>query len=122
MDLWIEGFGLAMIWLGVVLRLLVIRTLGPYFTVDVTIRENHRLKTDGFYKHLRHPSYTASLISFAGFGLALNNWLSFVVVFLPVLFVFVIRIRIEEQVLIEKFGSEYLDFQKSTNALIPFIY
>jgi len=121
-DSWLPNSGLVMIWLGVILRFCVIRSLGQFFTVDVTIRENHRLKTNGFYKYMRHPSYTASLISFAGFGLALNNWLSLLVVTLPVVIVFIVRIRIEELVLIEKFGNEYLKYRKSTRALIPFIY
>jgi protein-S-isoprenylcysteine O-methyltransferase Ste14 len=119
---WMPITGLVMIWFGVILRFYVIRTLGSFFTVDVTIRENHLLKTNGCYKYLRHPSYSAALVSFTGFGLALNNWFSLLMVTLPVFFVFIVRIRIEEQVLIEKFGEAYLDYRKSTWAVIPFIY
>src|SRR5580704_2309127 len=41
--------GLLLIIAGIVLRLIIISTLGQFFTVDVTIRQHHKLKTDGFY-------------------------------------------------------------------------
>ncbi|MEO8852326.1 MAG: isoprenylcysteine carboxylmethyltransferase family protein [Ginsengibacter sp.] len=59
--------GIAIIILGIILRLIAVASLGKFFTVDVTIRQNHRLKKDGIYKYLRHPSYFASLLSFIGF-------------------------------------------------------
>ncbi|MHA2328707.1 MAG: methyltransferase family protein, partial [Candidatus Hodarchaeales archaeon] len=33
-----------------------------------------------------------------------------------------IRIQIEESMLIEKFGDEYEEYKKNTKKLIPFIY
>lgn len=41
---------------------------GEFFTVQVAIKEDHQLKTDGYYTNVRHPSHTASLLSFIGFG------------------------------------------------------
>lgn len=119
---WIRYAGLALMILGIVFRMLVIKTLGRMFTVDVTIREGHKLKKDGFYKIVRHPSYSASLISFMGFGISLNNWISFFLVAVASSSVFLYRIRIEEDALIKQFGSEYTDYRKSTKAIIPFIY
>ncbi len=118
----IEYFGLFLVYLGIILRLAIIKTLGHFFTVDVTIKQNHRLKKDGFYKHLRHPSYSASLLSFIGFGISLNNLISLTLVFILILTAFIIRIKVEERTLIEHFGSEYLDYKKTTKAIIPFIY
>lgn len=114
--------GLIIILAGLLIRLRVITTLGRYFTVDVTIKQNHKIKKEGFYKYLRHPSYSASLLSFAGFGISLNNWISLIIVTVLVLIAFIIRIKIEEKVLIGHFGTEYLDYKKKTKAIIPFIY
>ena len=114
--------GLAVIFAGIVLRIAAIITLGRFFTVDVTIRKDHQLKKDGLYKYLRHPSYFASLLSFVGFGISLNNWLSLTLVTVSVIIVFINRIKIEEKILIEQFGTEYLQYKKTTNGLIPFIY
>jgi protein-S-isoprenylcysteine O-methyltransferase Ste14 len=118
----IKYVGLGIIWLGILLRLIVIISLGKSFTVDVTIRQNHQLKKDGFYKYLRHPSYLASLLSFIGLGIALNNWISLCLITLAILAIFVVRIRIEEKALLDQFGSEYAEYKKGTYALIPFIY
>jgi len=114
--------GLTTIFAGILLRMIVVRSLGRYFTVDVTIREGHKLKTDGFYKYLRHPSYFASLLSFVGFGISLNNWISLVLVTVAITTVFIIRISIEEKVLIDQFGEEYLEYNRSTKGLIPFVW
>ncbi|MFT4030783.1 MAG: isoprenylcysteine carboxylmethyltransferase family protein [Siphonobacter sp.] len=118
----IQYVGLIVIIAGMVLRLTVIASLGSFFTVDVTIRENHTLKKDGFYRYLRHPSYFASLLSFVGFGLSLNNWISFLIVVVAIVGAFRYRIKVEEQALINQFGQDYLDYKKSTKGLIPFLF
>jgi len=118
----IEYFGLSLIFLGIILRLIIIKSLGNFFTVNVTIKSNHILKKDGFYKYLRHPSYASSILSFIGFGISLNNLFSLVLILTLIFITFVIRIKVEEKVLIEHFGSEYLDYIKTTKKIIPFIY
>ena len=121
-DPWGQYIGVGVIALGLVLRLLAIYSLGQFFTVDVTIRPNHSIKKDGLYKYLRHPSYAASLLSFIGMGITFNNWLSLWLLVTAVLVVFINRIRVEEAVLIDHFGAEYLAYKKATRGLIPFIY
>ena len=121
-EILISYVGLFIIVVGMAIRFVSIWTLGKYFTVDVTIRDDHKLKKDGFYKIIRHPSYSGSLLTFLGFGLTLGNYLSLLIVFLPVLAVFLYRINIEEKALIYNFKNEYTEYQKKTKKLIPFIY
>lgn len=118
----LEFIGLAIIVLGMLIRFIAVKQLGRFFTVDVTIREDHQLLQTGLYKFLRHPSYTGSLLSFFGFGLSLNNWISLLLVFLPTLYAMIHRINIEEKVLTEQFGKQYLDYISKTKRLIPFLY
>ena len=118
----IRYFGLGIIVSGIILRFVSIITLGRFFTVDVTIREGHQLKKDGLYAFLRHPSYFASLLSFIGFGISLNNWISLVVITASIITVFIIRIRVEEKVLTEQFGEEYIYYKKHVKGLIPFVW
>ena len=105
-----------------VLRFISIRTLGKLFTVDVTIRTDHKLKKDGVYRRIRHPAYSGSLLSFIGFGLSLNNWLSLSFVTILITIAFLHRIKIEEKLLTDKFGADYLDYKRKTYRLIPWIY
>jgi protein-S-isoprenylcysteine O-methyltransferase Ste14 len=114
--------GLALILIGILLRILVIRSLGKAFTADITIRKNHTLKTDGPYSIVRHPSYAASLLSFIGFGFSLNNWLSLVLITTLIIIAFLHRIKIEEEALLQAFGDEYLQYQQRTSKLIPYLF
>ncbi len=114
--------GTIIILIGIIIRFIAIKQLGRFFTVNVTIRDEHKLIRSGFYKYLRHPSYTGSLLSFFGFGLSLNNWLSLVIVFLPILFAFIYRMNIEENVLSEQFGKQYQEYISKTKRIIPFVY
>lgn len=119
---WILYLGELFILAGIIFRYMIIRSLGKYFTVDVTIRQDHKIKKEGFYKYLRHPSYSFSLLTSLGLGLYLNNWLSLIFAFIPPFLAFAYRIKVEEQALVEQFGDEYIEYRKSTKKLIPFIY
>ncbi len=114
--------GLLIITLGMFFRFYSIVSLGKLFTVDVTIRKNHRLKQDGVYRFIRHPSYLGSIVSFLGFGISLNNWISLIIIVVMVTVAMLNRIRVEERLLLEQFGSEYSDYMKKTYRLLPFIY
>lgn len=114
--------GIFLIIVGVIIRAWAIISLWKSFTVDVAIDENQKLKTNGLYKLIRHPSYLGNLISFIGLGLSFNNILSFLVIASLVISAFLYRIRIEEKVLSQNFGQEYTDYMKKTKKLIPFIF
>ena len=114
--------GISLVVLGIIIRFFAVRSLGKMFTVDVTIREGHALNTSGMYAFLRHPSYSGSLISFMGFGLAQDNWLGFALIVIPVFISFVYRANIEEKVLIEAFGNDYIEYKKRSKRFFPFIY
>ncbi len=118
----IKLIGLIIIVLGVIFRFIAIKQLGRFFTVNVTIRNDHQLIQSGLYKYLRHPSYCGSLISFLGFGISLNNWLSIIFIIIPYSLAVMYRIKVEEKVLTEQFGKQYLDYKKHTKRIIPFIY
>jgi protein-S-isoprenylcysteine O-methyltransferase Ste14 len=114
--------GMGMIVAGMIFRFIAVYTLGRYFTVNVTIRTDHKIIQQGLYKYLRHPSYLGSVFSFFGNGFALNNWYGMFIVFIPVLLAFMNRMRVEEELLISNFGQEYIDYKKRTWRLIPFVY
>ena len=118
----IPYIGLSLIVFGMIFRFFAIWTLGQLFTVEVTIREKHQVKRDGLYKYIRHPSYTGMIISFIGFGLSLNNWLSLFIIIAPVMGSVLYRIKIEEISLVKHFGQEYIAYTKGTKRLIPWIF
>ena len=114
--------GIALIVIGIVVRVVAIATLGRMFTVQVTIQQDHQLIDRGIYSKVRHPSYTGSLLSFAGLGLAFGNWLSLALVLLGALVGLLYRIRVEEAALLGHFGDQYRAYSARTKRLIPGIY
>jgi protein-S-isoprenylcysteine O-methyltransferase Ste14 len=114
--------GIVLIVAGIIIRWVAILTLKRQFTVNVAIREGHRLVTHGIYRFARHPSYTGGLLSFLGLGVAFGSYISVVVIVVPIFAVFLYRIRIEERVLLDNFGAEYESYCASTKRLIPFVY
>lgn len=118
----VPHLGLFLIIAGMIFRFISIWSLGRFFTVDVTIRRNHQLIKDGLYRLIRHPSYAGSVMSFIGFGLSLNNWISLIIIIISITYAMLNRIKIEEKVLIDHFGSEYTEYIKNTYRLIPWIY
>lgn len=114
--------GIALVLIGVVIRAVAIVTLGRFFTVNVAIQKEHELIERGMYRHLRHPSYLGSLLSFFGVGLAMGNWLSLAIAFLVPFFAISYRMAVEERALINHFGDRYRDYAHRTKRLIPRIY
>jgi len=114
--------GLLLIILGLAVRWTAILTLKRYFTVDVSIAGNHQIIKKGIYRIIRHPAYAGSLLSFLGLGLSFSNWLSTAVILIPIGAAFLYRIRVEERVLSEVFGEEYVKYCKTTKRLVPGVY
>lgn len=121
MPLLFYNIGIVLIFIGLALRWVAILTLKKSFTVNVAVSEEQTIIRNGVYKSIRHPSYLGSLISFLGLGLAFGNWLTTVVIFLPICTAFLHRIRIEEAALGNAF-PEYAEYMKQTKRLVPRVY
>jgi protein-S-isoprenylcysteine O-methyltransferase len=119
---YVSAAGLALLCAGTALRWAAIRALWSYFTVNVSILEGQRVVRRGPYRWVRHPSYTGLLLRYLGFGLALANWLSAALIFLPLLAATLYRIRVEEAALGEHFGGEYAAYARETKRLVPGLY
>ena len=114
--------GFALMLVGISIRWVAIHTLGRFFTRTVTVMDDHRIIRSGLYRHLRHPSYAGCLLGDLGLGMAYSNWLSIVIIFVPILAASLYRIRVEEDALLENFGNEYIEYARSTKRLIPKVY
>jgi len=118
----LKPLGFVFILAGVFFRLMVVRSLGRAFTVDLSVTEGQSLHNTGFHRHVRHPSYAFSLLSFLGFGLSLGNGLSLLVAFIPPFLAFRYRIRVEEALLLRHFGEAYSAYMRRTKRLLPWLY
>jgi protein-S-isoprenylcysteine O-methyltransferase len=122
LELPLAWVGLAFILFGLAIRWVAILTLRQYFTVNVAILPDHRIVRTGLYRHIRHPSYSGSILSFVGLGLALGNWIALAFLSVSITSAFIWRIQIEERALVQEFGPQYEDYCRATRRLIPWIY
>lgn len=83
--------------------------------------DNPRLVTHGIYSYIRHPYYMGGILIGVGSQLAFGSLLGLALMSLPILLTIWI-VPFEENMLIEKFGVEYVNYVKRTKKLIPFIY
>jgi protein-S-isoprenylcysteine O-methyltransferase len=115
--------GIVLFAAGLALRWYSIVQLGRFFTVNVSIAADHELIESGPYRFVRHPSYTGMLTAFLGFALTLGNWAALLIMMVPVSWVFVYRMNVEERALRAALGERYVAYSGRTKKrLLPFIY
>jgi protein-S-isoprenylcysteine O-methyltransferase Ste14 len=114
--------GVLLAIIGLFIRICSILTLKQHFTYTVTKIEGHELIETGMYKWIRHPGYLGQLIIFEATAIALANWLSVILMFIPVFIGYYYRIRTEEKFMMDQWGMKYTEYQKRTNRLIPGIF
>lgn len=113
--------GITLMLFGVAFRWYAIHVLGKYFTYEVAVRAEQSVVEVGPYRYVRHPSYTGSLLTFLGVGLALGNWASIAAIMICVIVGYSYRVRVEERALANALGQTYVDYMKRTRRFIPFI-
>jgi protein-S-isoprenylcysteine O-methyltransferase Ste14 len=116
------AIGMALAALGFVIRIHSIRTLNHYFTYSVAKVANHKIIETGLYKFIRNPGYLGQLIIFIGISTSISNWLSILVMMIPITLGYFYRIKVEERFMLEQLGEDYLNYQVRTKRIIPMIY
>jgi protein-S-isoprenylcysteine O-methyltransferase Ste14 len=116
------AIGLALVVIGLMVRVHSILTLKQYFTYSVAKVENHKIIETGLYKFIRHPGYLGQFIIFIGISTSISNWLSVLAMMIPITLGYLNRINIEERFMLEQLGENYLNYQKRTKRIIPMIY
>ncbi len=119
---WLLPIGLGLLLLGILLRFVVINAQKKLFTTNRFTQHYNEFKTDGLHKYVRYPAYSASLLSFLGFGLSLNNWLALTVAVGLSFTAFAYRIHRKEKKLTDSLEVNYLIYKNTTKRLIPFLY
>ena len=114
--------GMALVVIGFVIRIHSILTLNQYFTYSVAKVENHKIIETGLYKFIRHPGYLGQLIIFFGISISISNWLSILLMLIPITIGYIYRIKVEERFMVDQMGENYLNYQERTKRLIPMIY
>lgn len=115
----INLLGLVFGVIGFTIRGLAKRTLGKNYSYG--LKPPEKLVKSGIYKYIRHPIYLALIIYNPMIPMLFSSMYGFLLMqsIIPLI---LYRIKVEEDMLIEEFGDEYLKYMKNTKKLIPFIY
>jgi protein-S-isoprenylcysteine O-methyltransferase Ste14 len=115
-------------WLGVIFVVLGLGFtiwarvhLGSNWSGIVTVKKDHQLVRTGPYRWVRHPIYTGLLLALLGIALALGQWRG-LIGFAFLVLAFVLKLRFEEQWMVETFGDEYARYKREVAALVPGVY
>ena len=115
-------------WIGAFLGLCAVppllswtfRSLGKNLTDTVVTRREHTLVTHGPYRWVRHPFYDVVFLWGLSLSLLTANWLIALLGF-SAFTMMVVRTRIEEEKLIERFGEEYRAYTGRTGRFVPHV-
>jgi protein-S-isoprenylcysteine O-methyltransferase Ste14 len=119
---WLLPLSLVVLIAGIAIRAIAIITLGRAFSANVAIRDAQKLKRDGLYRYVRHPSYLGIEVAFLAIALNSGNWACFAWIFLLPTAGLLYRIQVEERALRTAFGEDYAAYCRTTKRLIPGLF
>jgi protein-S-isoprenylcysteine O-methyltransferase len=115
----LQWVGLALVWAGMLVREWAILSLGRAFTAMVEVNPGQELVTSGPYRRVRHPAYTGSMLTLAGFGLAAGSWVGALLAVVIAVAGYSYRVRVEERAMLEAFGEEYREYMRRSGRFLP---
>jgi protein-S-isoprenylcysteine O-methyltransferase Ste14 len=112
----LEPFGLIVMVLGYAIFNWSVIVRGRYAT-SWQMPVDQKLVDWGPYRYVRHPSYLGYFLMFTGFLLIWHNVLALIpLIAIPGYVLLTFR---EEEMLVTKFGKEYMGYQKRVGRLLP---
>jgi protein-S-isoprenylcysteine O-methyltransferase Ste14 len=113
-------------WLGVLLMVFAVfvfwrahADLGLNWSPTLELRENHDLVTHGIYGVIRHAMYASQWLWVLAQPFLLPNWIAGfldLLIFVPF---YLLRVKAEEQMMLEQFGDQYRSYRQNVGAVFP---
>lgn len=123
------AFRPAQAWLGLLFAIAALvmfqlthRALGRNWSISLDVREDHQLITDGIYRKIRHPMYSAFWLWTVAQALLLPNWVAGFAGLIGFGTLFFGRVAREERMMLETFGDGYREYMARTGRVIPWVF
>jgi protein-S-isoprenylcysteine O-methyltransferase Ste14 len=123
------SFRAAQAWMGLLVAIAALmmfrmthKALGRNWSVSLDVRESHKLISDGIYRQVRHPMYTAFWLWAVAQALLLPNYFAGCAGLIGFGILFFGRVAKEEELMLESFGDEYRRYMSRTYRVIPWVY
>ncbi len=111
-------FGLIPLTAGILLNLNADHLFHRAGTTVKPFQESTALITDGVYKISRHPMYLGFVCILAGVAILLGSLTLWIILPIFVIVMEMVFIRVEENMLAEKFGAAWRDYMKKVRRWI----
>ena len=96
--------------------------LGRNWRVTTEITEGHKLVTTGVFRYIRHPMYSAHFLWGIAQALLIHNWVAGLASLIVMLPMYLLRVKREEKMMLEKFGEEYRTYMSQTGRIFPCLW
>jgi protein-S-isoprenylcysteine O-methyltransferase Ste14 len=116
---WLRWVGVGLALLGFVTLQWSQNTLGKNWSDTPRLMEDQVLVTDGPYRWVRHPIYSAFLLIMGSTLFITANWLIGLTWIGATLGEVMWRANIEEGMMIERFGEQYRAYMGETGRFVP---
>lgn len=98
------------------------RELGRNWSQTLEVRATHTLVTEGLYRYVRHPMYSAFWLWAIAQALLLPNWVAGLSGIVGWGILFFCRVGREERLMLDVFGDAYRAYMERTARVVPWIY
>ena len=93
--------------------------LGINWRVTTDLRDKHTHVTSGIFRHIRHPMYSAHWLWGIAQALLIHNWIAGLASLVIIIPLYILRVRREENMMLEQFGEEYRTYMSQTGRILP---
>ncbi len=118
---WLRLVGAFMAVLALLWFIWIHRSLGNNLSVRLKIKDSQELVTDGPYRWIRHPMYSAFYLLHIAVFFLTANWFIGTTWLAGLTAIIFLRVKREEAMLLSTFGSEYRSYMEHTGRFIPII-
>jgi protein-S-isoprenylcysteine O-methyltransferase Ste14 len=98
------------------------KDLGRNWSVTLEVREQHALVTEGIYKSVRHPMYSAFWLWAIAQAVLLPNWIAGFAGIIGFGTLFFLRVSKEEAMMLATFGDSYRSYMQRTWRVLPGVF
>jgi protein-S-isoprenylcysteine O-methyltransferase Ste14 len=116
---WLRLFGAFLAVVALLWFIWIHRSLGNNLSVRLRIKESQELITDGPYRLIRHPMYSAFFLLHLSVFFLTANWFIGVTWLAGLTTIIFLRVKREEAMLLAQFGDKYSDYMEQTGRFIP---
>lgn len=117
----VDVLGNAIVAIGLGLAASARHHLGQHWSGRIEVKSGHTVVRTGPYAWVRHPIYAGVLAGILGSAMVTREATAFVAVVVMAA-TYLRKIRIEEAVLVERFGAEYESYRRDVCAIVPGLF